>query len=381
MPVLYQEKDQCCGCGACGDICPKGAISMERKDGFLYPMVNVNECVDCGLCQKVCAFRQQKQTHSNSIHAYAGRIRDDQVRMESSSGGIFTAVSDHVLNENGVIYGAAYDEVLRVRHHRAEKSLDRDRMRGSKYVQSDTTGIFRQVKEDLRQGKRVLFTGTPCQVAALKAFLGRDEEKLLLIDIVCHGVPSPEVWENFVTFIHEKYGKRPASYAFRNKQVSWRSYSPKVTFDDGSVVGENDCTGSFIELFRYDLCLRPSCTACRYTSMQREGDLTIGDFWGIEGVLPQMDDGKGVSALLVNTPKGQAVLERLKDVLELRPCTPEQIARRQPNMSRPSQHSTKAAAFSADLRGMPFGKVLKKYTRVGLKRRLIDGVKKLLRRA
>lgn len=380
MPVLYQQITQCCGCGACGDICPKSAISMEMKEGFLYPVIDPERCVECGLCVKVCAFNRGKNTQSNSLNAFACKNKDAQVRLNSSSGGVFTAVSDWVLAQQGVIYGAAYDEGLRVAHHRTQNGSDRNRMRGSKYVQSDTSGIFRQVKEDLQQGRRVLFTGTGCQVAALKAFLGKEYDNLILIDIICHGVPSPEVWARFVAYIREKYGKVPTDFAFRNKEVSWRSYSPKLSFVDGSEVGQNDHTGSFIELFRYDLCLRPSCTVCRYTSMHREGDLTIGDFWGIENVLPEIDDGKGVSALLVNSAKGQRLVGQLTDVLELKPCTPEQIAGRQPNLSRPSQHSTKAAAFAVDLQAMPFDQVLKKYTRVGVKRRLIDGIKKILHR-
>lgn len=381
MPVLYQEKTQCCGCGACGDICPKGAISMEMKDGFLYPVVHDALCVDCGLCQKVCAFRREKITQSNSLKAFACKSKDAQVRLKSSSGGIFTAISDWVLAQGGAVYGASYDEAMVVRHSRTETAQGRDRMRGSKYVQSDIAGVFRQVKEDLQRGKQVLFSGTPCQVSALKSFLGREYEKLILVDIVCHGVPSPEVWGKFMAYIGEKYGKNPIDYAFRDKEVSWRSYSPKVTFADGTTVGANDHTGSFIELFRYDVCLRPSCTACRYTSMHREGDFTIGDFWGIEAVMPELDDGKGVSALLVNSDKGEALLAQLSDELELHACTPEQIAYRQPNMRCPSSHSTKAASFASDLRGMSFDKVLKRYTRVGAKRRLIDGVKKLLHRA
>lgn len=376
MIELYPILDACCGCGACADICPKVAITMQRKDGFDYPVVDYNLCVECGLCKRVCAFQKAKISESNCIEAYACK-NSDSVRMRSSSGGIFTAASDCVLNMGGVIYGACFDEAMVLRHARATDTAGRNSMRGSKYIQSSTAGIFRQVKQDLENGSHVLFTGTPCQVTALKSFLGREYEHLVCVDIICHGVPSPEVWEQFVQYIENKYSGKLTDYAFRNKAVSWRRYSPTATFADGSVVGENDHTGSFIELFRYDVCLRPSCTSCRYTSLHREGDLTIGDFWGIENVFPQLDDGKGVSSVMVNTEKGVTFLRQLQADLDLTPCTQDQIALKQPNMFQPSRYSNKAEPFQRDYRSTPFPAVLRKYTRVGLKRRIIDVIKRL----
>lgn len=377
MPELFRDPVQCCGCGACADICPKDAITMARRDGFDYPQVDENLCVDCGLCKKVCAFQRKKISESNCLAAYACK-NTDEVRMQSSSGGIFTALSDRVLESGGVVYGACFDGNMALRHTRAVTSQQRDAMRGSKYIQSALAGIHRQVKADLKEGLPVLFTGTPCQVAALKAFLGKEQEKLLTVDVICHGVPGPDVWEQFVAYINRKYKGQMTDYAFRNKAVSWRRYSPGVRFADGRQVGENDHTGAYIELFRYDVCMRPSCTGCRYASVHREGDITIGDFWGIENVLPQLDDGKGVSAVMVNSEKGEKVLLAVEDGLELIPCTQKQIAGRQPNMHRPSQFSNKAEAFQKDFKTMDFSAILKKYTRVGWKRRVKDSIKLLI---
>ena len=377
MEVFHNPKE-CCGCGACAAVCPKGAITMVRKDGFDYPRVDDALCVDCGLCKKVCAFQKEKITESNCIAAYACKHKED-IRMHSSSGGIFTALSDKTLTAGGVVYGAAFDSAMVLRHTRAENAAQRDAMRGSKYIQSSMDGIYQQVKADLKENIPVLFTGTPCQVAALKAYLGKPYENLLTVDVICHGVPSPEVWEQFVAYLNEKYSGQLVDYAFRNKAVSWRRYSPVARFADGRTVGENDHTGAFVELFRYDVCMRPACTVCPYASHHRQGDLTIGDFWGIEDVLPQLDDGKGVSSVMVNSEKGAQVLESLTGV-ELTACTQAQIAARQPNLSRPSQFSNKAEAFQRDWRTMEFTKVLKKYTRVGFKRRVIDVIKKILKR-
>lgn len=379
MPLLFDSVKNCCGCGACKDICPRNAIAMVRKGGFDYPQIDPQRCVECGLCEKVCTFQREKDNQPNSIVAYACR-HSVGVRMRSSSGGIFTAVSDWILNRGGVVYGAAFDSNMVLRHARAAESGLRDAMRGSKYIQSSTVGIFPQVKADLKAGIPALFVGTPCQVSALKAYLGREEENLFCIDVICHGVPSPEVWSCFVSYLEDKYKGKLVNYAFRNKEVAWRHYSPVATFADGRSVGANDHTGSFIELFRYDVCMRPSCTVCRYASGHREGDLTIGDFWGIENVLAHLDDGKGVSAILVNSEKGEALLRSVAPEVELTPCSPSDVAAKQPNLSRPSQSSNKAESFQTDINSKPFNDVLKKYTRVGMKRRLIDCIKKVLRK-
>ena len=380
MKKLYAALEECCGCSACADVCPRDAIQLCSLDGFLYPEIDEKKCVNCGLCEKVCQFKKEKKDGSNCVKAYALRAADAGITRVSSSGGIFTLLSDYVLDRGGVVYGAAYDDAMRVCHQRAETPAQRDAMRGSKYIQSDATGIYRMVREDLRSGREVLFTGTPCQVAGLRGFLGREYENLTCVDIICHGVPNPKVWEQFVAYLEQRYGKKLKDYSFRNKDVAWHSYSAKLTFEDGSQVGHNDVTGSYIELFRYDVCMRPSCTRCRYASTNREGDLTIGDFWGVEKVLPEVDTSQGVSAVMVRSEKGMELLGAVKDRAQMWECQESQITARQPNMSRPSQFSNKAQAFQADWKKEPFETVLKKYIRVGMNRRIKDFVKSVLNR-
>ena len=380
MNNISSLSKKCSGCALCEYLCPKNAITMVNKDGFLYPKVDESMCVYCGVCTKLCPVNSEKTTESNCIEAFAVKHKDCDIIANSSSGGIFTALSDKILENNGFIIGADFDNDMNLRHVVTSTQEGRNRMRGSKYIQSDTTGIYKTIRDLLKEDKPILFTGTPCQAAAVrKAFPNKDN--LYIVDIICHGVPSPEVWKKYVSFIEKKYKKKLSFFSFRNKSLSgWRKYSAKLTFEDDSEILHNDYTGSFIELFRYDVCLRSSCTECNFTSMNRQGDITIGDFWGVENVLPDISDNKGISAVMINTEKGKQLFEQIKDSVNITPTTQKDIAKKQPNLSKSSSYSNKAIPFKQDLNSMPFEKVLKKYTRVGFKRRIIDAIKKILKK-
>lgn len=378
MERVFNSIKDCCGCALCEYVCPQNAITMKSSDGFKYPEINGERCIDCGLCAKKCPFTKEKKSGGNCIEAFAVKHKSEDVIRNSSSGGIFTALSDYVLSQNGYIIGADFDEKMNVLHTVADTETKRDRMRGSKYIQSDTSGIYKKLEEILKTEMPVLFTGTPCQAAAARTAFP-DCDNLYIVDIICHGVPSPDVWKKYVRFIEEKYNKTLSFYSFRNKELSgWRQYSAKLTFTDGTTLLHNDITGSFIELFRYDLCMRESCTDCPFASPHRQGDITIGDFWGIEDIIPEISDNKGISAVMVNTEKGREIFGRLSDAIEKYPCRAEDIAKKQPNLIRPSSHSDKAKGFNEDLKALSFSDVLKKYTRVGVKRKLIDSVKTIL---
>ena len=378
MEKLYDNKAQCCGCGACGAVCPTGAIVFASDGRFFYPRIDADKCVGCGKCASVCAFKLPKDETPNCRSAFALKAART-VRMVSSSGGAFTVLSDAVLARGGAVYGAAFDEAMRVVHLRAEDAAGRDRMRGSKYVRSDMTGVYDAIKADLAAGTPVLFTGTPCQVAAVKAVCG-ENGLLYTADLICHGPASPEIWRQFIALLEKRYGKKAVGFSFRDKAVSWREYSSKVTFADGSAVGANDLTGSFTEVFRYELCLAPSCAACRYASVHREGDLTVGDFWGVEKVFPSADDGAGVSALLVNTEKGERLLRAIEAAAELLPCAPEEIAAGQVNMKHSAVLSPESERFYAICEEKGLEKALAAYTRVGIRRRAKDAVKAVLKK-
>ena len=379
MPRLADDKTTCCGCAACAAVCPVNAVSMQNDGVFDYPAVDEARCVECKKCERVCAFKQAKPDGRRPLSAFAA-THADGVRLESSSGGVFTALTDRFLRQGGVVYGAAYDSAMRVTHCRADGATGRDRMRGSKYVQSDMGSVYDAIRRDLDAKRPVLFSGTPCEVAAVKTFFGPESAGIFFVDIICHGVPSPAFWQDFIGLLADKYGKTVTDYRFRNKAVAWRRYSPLVTLGDGTTVPENDLTGSFIEVFRYELTLRPACTACPYTSLSRQGDLTIGDFWGVEKRRPELDDDKGVSAVLVNTEAGRAVLDALPDGVTMTEVTVDDIAAGQVNLSRPSVRSPEADAFIRLWKEKGVEAALKKYTRVGAKRRLKDAAKAILGR-
>lgn len=378
MDTVYSQKNNCCGCSLCEYVCPKNAIKMVTDNGFVYPEIDNELCVDCKKCQKLCPIIKNCGQNAQQ-KCYAARHKDKSVINASSSGGVFTALSDYILNENGIIFGAAFTDEMKLVHTTAETSEERDKMRGSKYIQSNCTGIYAKIDSELAKNRPVLFCGTPCQVGAVRnAF--PDRKNLYLADIICHGVPTPLVWEKFVDFIESKYGQKLSDYKFRNKENGWRTYSALAQFKNGKTMRENNFTGSYIELFRYDVCIRSSCTVCPYASTSRPGDITIGDFWGIENIFPDIDDNKGVSAVICNNEKGAKLLDSVKDSLELYQCDIGDISAKQPNMSKPSKPSVKAEAFIHDLNNMPFDSVLRKYTRVGIRQRTVDIAKKILRK-
>ncbi len=376
MEQVYKTPKNCCGCAKCESICPTNAITMQFKNGHYYPVINKDLCIDCKKCVKECNFTL---TNNNlPLSSYAVK-HNKAVRLQSSSGGAFTALSDYILQNGGKAYGADFDENMHLCHTVADTTNKRDRMRGTKYIQSDMTGVYKQIKADLKENSPVLFVGTPCQVNAVKTFVG-ENENLFTADLICHGVPSPELWEKYIRFVEQSCGKKVSYFSFRNKDIAWRSYSGRITFADGSVISDTNLSNAYIELFRYDLSLREACTACPFTSLSRVGDITLGDFWGIENVLPKIDDNKGVSAVLINTEKGNKLFEAVKSNLEAFEVSAEQIAKRQPNLEKPSIASIKAEAFKNDLNTLPFEKVLKKYTRVGIKRRIKDFIKGVLKK-
>lgn len=379
MKQVYKTPLDCCGCAKCESICPTNAITMQFADGHYYPVINQDLCIDCKKCANQCNFSFSDK--SLPLSAFAVKHNSD-VRMKSSSGGIFTALSDIILQNGGKIYGADFDNNMHLRHTAANNCEERNRMRGAKYIQSNMSGVYKQIKTDLKNNLQVLFIGTPCQVNAINDYIGKNEN-LFTADLICHGIPSPELWEKYVSYIEKFFNKKVAYFSFRNKDIAWRKYSGRVTFSDGTTIANTSLLNAYTELFRYDLTLRKACENCPFASLSRTGDITLGDFWGIENVLPQIDDNKGVSAVLINTEKGAKLFDFIKndlDYLEVFEVSPEQIAARQPNLSHPSKASIKAETFKKDFNTLSFDKVLKKYTNVGVKRRIINFVKGVLKK-
>lgn len=362
LPMNQRSKRDCSGCGACADVCPVGAISMQPDtEGFLYPVIDKTRCINCGKCDKVCGFipKQTKELEYALPKAFGIKHKDEETRRTSRSGAAFIAFSNHVLDQGGVIYGAAMQSDFSVRHIRAESKNTRDKMKGAKYVQSDITGIYPQVAEDLLAGKKVLFSGTPCQVSGLLAELNAkhiSRESLICCDLVCHGVPSPSIWKDYVAHIEQKHGSSAVMADFRDKSFGWDSHCESFVLENGRKVVSRDYT----DLFYDHIMMRPSCHNCHFANVNRVADLTLADFWGIEKNDTSFNDNKGVSLVLVSSEKGAALLDAVKDQLYWFECDIKNCL--QPTLVKPTVASGRRDAFWADYAWMDFASFLKKYT-------------------
>lgn len=309
--IDIQAKKDCCGCSACASICPKQCITMvEDNEGFLYPKVDENTCVNCGLCEKVC----------NELHPYDKREplqvlaavnKNEGVRLKSSSGGIFYILAEKVIKEDGVVFGARFDENWQAVMDYAEDMKGVEAFMGSKYVQARVENAYKDAKRFLTEGRKVLFSGTPCQVAGLHKYIRKPYDNLLTVDFICHGTPSPKVWGMYLDEII-KEGKRVSGVEFRNKEKGWKNFSFNLRYN------ENDKTISmlspfqqnhYMKAFLQDIILRPSCYDCKAKGCCSQSDVTIADFWGINTVFPDMDDDKGTGLVFVNTEKGKKALD------------------------------------------------------------------------
>lgn len=366
--IQIKDKADCCGCTACASVCAHDAITMEPDVmGFLYPVVNQSKCVECGLCEKVCAFNEHYDTSRNlpKPDVYAARHKDMKEVETSRSGAAFIAISDYVLRNGGVVYGAGYTDHFRVVHKRATTKEERDEFKGSKYVQSDLRGVFRHVKNDLKSGQTVLFSGTPCQTAGLNAYIGRNlREHLMLVDIVCHGVPGPNLWRDYLAYLEKKHGDSICGVNFRDKQeYGWAAHRETFRFANGR--GKI----SFRYLFYQHIMFRPSCGQCHFTNTKRPSDITIADYWGWEKTDPNINkDDKGISLILVNTEKGREIFDSIKDDMIVIPAKLEDCL--QPNLQHPSVLHKKWRKFESDYEREGFEYVVRKYWEDNWKKKL-----------
>ena len=358
--MIDKSSYDCCGCSACYAICPKEAISMQYDNlGFLYPVVNHEKCIDCGKCNKVCAFNSQYD-RTNLFEkpvAYAVRHKDLNEVMNSRSGAFFVAISDEVLRQGGVVYGAGYDQNKKVIHKRATTRRERDEFRKSKYVQSEMGTIFNNVKTDLEKGLLVLFSGTPCQTAGLASFIGKSKRhNLLLVDIVCHGVPSPFIWKDYMLYQERRHHNKIVSFDFRDKELGWKAHKESFTFNNGKKIFDN----LFKFLFIKNFILRNSCSRCHYSNIHRPSDITIGDFWGWEKIVPDFNkDNKGVSLVLCNTEKGATYFESLSKAIDCVRVPIEDCL--QPNLIHPAKPHPKREQLEIEYSKYGFDYIAKKY--------------------
>lgn len=312
--VAVTEKG-CLGCGACAAICKFDAIRLVKsEEGFLSTLIDQNKCVDCKMCKRVCPTLNEPAKHEPPQDVYAFKA-EDALREESTSGGAFAALAEAVIKEGGVFYGAAQGEDFSVSHIRGETMLDLQKMQGTKYLPSDMTACYARIEADLLAGRKVLFSGTPCQVDGVKRFITAKrlpEENIYFVDIICHGVPSPAFYEAYMRWLEKEYGSKVVEYKFRSKKLSWRGSSCYARLSNGMEFKNEKKLCAFMNTYYSDHITRESCYTCPYTSKDRVSDLTISDYWGLENLDKSFEDALGVSMLLVNTDKGRTLLEKMK---------------------------------------------------------------------
>lgn len=309
--ISINDKKDCCGCSACVQTCPKHCIKLaEDPEGFLYPSVDNNVCVKCGKCESVCPM-----LHSNEaqvpLATYAATNPDEYVRSQSSSGGVFSLFAEYVIRQGGVVFGAAFNEDWEVVHSYTESIEGLAKFRGSKYVQSRIGTSYEEAARLLKAGRMVLFSGTPCQIAGLKGYLQKDYKNLLAIDCVCHGVPSPEIFKEYIS--GESNGKSISGINFRDKVTGWKNYSVTLNFSgkDAKTASREHGDDRFMQGFLGNLYLRPSCYSCHFRECRSGSDITIGDFWGIDKIRPELDDDKGLSLVIANNKQSDDLLRAL----------------------------------------------------------------------
>ena len=317
------DKHDCCGCTACESICGAKAISMQPdEEGFLYPHVDLAKCTDCKLCERVCPIisRDKRQPDTEPIKVFALHNKDINVWEKSSSGGVFSALADNCLKDGGIVYGAEFDDDFVVVHKGETTKEGVLKFRGSKYVQSDLQGVYAEIRTNLKNGKKVLFSGVPCQVEGLKNFLLKPYDNLTTIDILCHGVPSPKVFQDYVNYIHNIKKCPLKSIFMKDKTLGWGHQNLRLTYKDGTTEFNTPVSNLWNNLFYDQIINRPSCHQCRFKNLHRSGDISIGDFWGIEESHPEFNSKKGIALMLVNNSNGELIWELISnnfDYIEL----------------------------------------------------------------
>lgn len=376
------DKKTCSGCHACYSICPKKCINMQVDDeGFWYPVINQDKCINCELCKKVCPILNEHK--GNKGKAYACINKDEFIRMQSSSGGVFTLIAENIIEEGGVVFGAAFDDELNVFHTAVKSKSDLERFRGSKYLQSNIGDTYKEAKIYLEADRKVLFTGTPCQISGLKSFLGKEYNNLITQDFICHGVPSPMVWQRYLQYLSKVYGgniDKNDLPDLRSKNSGWTNYSIKINFNNGKKHIKNYLEDSYMQAFLNNLCLRESCYNCYSKSLERESDITLADFWGIQNVLPEMFDDKGTSLVFINSSKGNRLFNEIADKMIYKNVDIDEAVKYNCSAYKSCERNNKRNKFMSRISKENFGKLVNKSTRQGIVKKYINILKRTIRK-
>ena len=363
--IKLKSKYDCCGCTACATICNHNAIKMiTDEQGFLYPQITPKYCINCGLCDQVCPIIHYDSLKDKSADptVFALHNSNKKIWESSSSGGAFASFASQTIQSKGIVYGAIFNNELKVIHSKASDEIEALKFRGSKYVQSDLTGIFKDAKDELNKGTKVLFCGTPCQVEGLKRFLRKDYDNLFTIDILCHGITSPKIFQEYIKFIKENSDFKLTGIFMKDKTFGWGYQNTRLYFGKTASQFNTVLSNLWNKIYYSHLATRPACHACRFTNYLRPGDISLGDFWGIEKYHPNFSNSKGISLILINNSKGKSEWEKVQNQFTYIRSNPYEC--QQPNLLHPIAESNKKDEFWNDYAQMSFTKLMQKYFNV-----------------
>ena len=348
------EKNLCTGCGVCAAVCGEKAISMRRdKEGFVYPFVDESRCTHCGLCDRKCHVIQEKRAENENDY-FGAHAKKESVRLSGSSGGIFPLLAKQVIKDGGIVVGASLRPDGTVRHIAVEQEEDLALITRTKYVQSEIMSVLEDIRRFLKEKRPVLFCGTPCQAEAVRTYIGKNRDSLILVSLICYGVPSPGIWERYVRFLEKKHRGHFRSFLFRDKRGRDNGHTCVLQLKEKDYVYSLD-DDLFCRTFFRNINIRPSCFQCRYCTVDRDSDITIGDFWGLEQVRPDWNDGMGNSAVICHTPAGKELWNRVREDTEWFFCREEDVANvQQPRLKRPTEPSPLRGIYMRLYRLLPF---------------------------
>lgn len=371
------DKKYCCGCTACYSICTHSAIMMARdEEGFSYPVINLEKCVGCGLCEQVCPMITViPEGQQNQPIIYAAVNKNEEIYLSSSSGGIFFSLCEYIIHNKGIVYGAIFDDNFHVKHAAATTIEGCRKFQGSKYTQSDIREIFPKIKSELKSNIPVLFSGTPCQVSGLKNYLRKPYNNLYTCDLVCHGVPSPLLFKEYLTLISK--GKRIKSIAMKSKRPYEKGTAINIEFIQGKNIRRTLETDIWNTLYFNHYALRPSCHICPFTNFNRTGDITIGDFWNFEKVRPDFHTNQCISLVMINSRKGQYLFDQIRMKLDIELSNSKECTQHQ--LQYPAPISPLRDIFWKDYHAFGFPFVSRKYLGYTYKARIKQSVKRLFK--
>lgn len=328
--MIYKlEKEKCTGCFSCYNICPTNAIEMiEDKEGFKYPIVNEKKCIKCGLCIKICPILNKKEDLDRKLRpkVIAAWSKNNNTRLDSTSGGIFSEIANYIYDIGGEVCGAIFNKENMVEHIISNNKKDLEKIRSSKYLQSDINYIFREIKEKLENGKKILICGAPCQIAGLYNFLGKEYDNLYTCDFICRGINSPKIFKGYIKSLENKYNSKVKKIKFKNKIHGWHNFSTRIDFENGKkYIGGRYVDSYMVGYLQYNAFMRPACYDCKFKGFPKKADITLADFWGIEKIDAKLDNNKGTSMLLINSKKGEELLNNIKEKIEFKEIESEDV--------------------------------------------------------